>query len=110
MPITDKEIVSLLDYIRIDKYYVSCHFKCLIKNKTVISTVPFEPYEGKIEITWQDVMLHPIKTYNRYYHTPITIYSDHSHKTIVVKAFKHVAKHFKWNSKEQKYIYSQTGF
>jgi len=105
MPITDKEIVSLLEYIRIDKYYVSCHFKCPVKNKTVISTVPFEPYEGKIEITWQDVLLHPIKTYNRYYHTPITIYSDHSHETIVVKAFKNVAKHFKWNPKEKKYIY-----
>ncbi len=99
------KVVSLLDFVKIDRFYVVCHFKCKTKNKTVVSTVPFEPYDGKIEITWKDVLLHPIKSYNRYYHTPITIYGQDCHETIVLKAFEKVSKYFEWSAKEQKYIY-----
>ena len=105
MPINEKKIVSLLDFVKIDRFYVVCHFKCKIKNKTVVSTVPFEPYDGKIEISWQDMLLHPIESYNRYFHTPITIYSNDCHETIVLKAFEKVSQYFDWNAKEQKYIY-----
>lgn len=100
-----KQVTSLLDYVKIDKFYVICHFKCQVKNKTVVSTVPFEPYDGKIEITWQDVLFHPIRSYNRYHHTPITIYGNNTHETIVLKAFEKVSKYFEWSAKEQKYIY-----
>jgi len=106
MPIIHQDVVSLLDFVRIDKFYVSCHFKCDVKEKTVISTVPFEPYQGKIELTWQDVFLHPVESYNKYYHTPITIYGEDTHETIILKAFKKVSNHFIWSSKDQKYIYN----
>ncbi|QOY55675.1 hypothetical protein HUE87_05470 [Candidatus Sulfurimonas marisnigri] len=98
-------IVSLLDYVKIDRFYVVCHFKCKTKNKTIVSSVPFEPYDGKIEITWQDMLLHPIKSYNRYYHTPIIIYGNDCHETIVIKAFEKVSSYFDWNQEEKKYIF-----
>ena len=106
MPIMHHDIISILDFVRVDKFYVSCHFKCDVKHKTVISTVPFEPYRGKIEISWQDMILHPIKSYNRYYHTPITIYDQKCNETIVLKAFENVSKHFIWSRENQKYIYN----
>lgn len=106
MQIHNKNVVSLLDSVKMDKFYVVCHFKCKVTNKTVISTVPFEPYEGKIEFTWKEILLHPIESYNRYYHTPITIYGGNTHETIVVKAFERVSKYFTWNQKLQKYIYT----
>ena len=106
MSIVYKNIIPLLEFIRIDKSYVVCHFRCKIKNKTIISTVPFEPYGGKIEFTWQEIVLHPLKSYNRYYHTPITIYSKDCRETIVLKAFNNISKHFIWNMEKQKYIYN----
>jgi len=104
MPIEHRNVVSLLESIRIDKFYVVCHFKCNVKNRTIISTVPFEPYDGKIELKWTDIVFRPIQSYNKYYHTPITIYGDKSSETIVLKAFKNVSKHFTWNKEEQKFI------
>jgi len=106
MPISNSEILQLLDSIEIDKFYVICHFKCHFKNKTVISTVPFEPYDGKIEISWQEILLHPIKSYNKYYHTPIIIYNNDCNNTIVLKAFEKVSKYFVWDEKMKTYIYS----
>lgn len=102
------KVVNLLDFVKIDRFYVVCHFKCKVKNKTVVSTVPFEPYAGRIEITLKDILLHPIESYNRYYHTPIKIYGSDCHETIVLKAFEKVSKYFEWNSQEQKYIYHYT--
>ena len=101
----DEKITSLLEYVKIDKFYVSCHFRCSVTNKTVISTVPFEPYEGKIELSWQDIVFHPIQSWDKYYHTPITIYDLACEDTIVKKAFKKVSKYFKWDVDTQNYIY-----
>jgi len=106
MPISHKNIISLLEYVKIDRFSVICHFKCQESDKSIVSSVPFEPYEGKIEITWKEMFFHPIKSYNRYYHTPIVIYGNDTHETIVLKAFKKVAKHFRWNDKKQMYVYS----
>ncbi|MDF1879183.1 hypothetical protein JHD46_05950 [Sulfurimonas sp. SAG-AH-194-C20] len=103
MPITHQNIITLLEYVKIDSFNIVCHFKCKQTNKLVISTVAFEPYDGKIEFTWQDLVLHPIKSYNRYYHTPITIYSSEVNDTIVLKAFKKVSKHFRWNANTNSY-------
>ena len=103
---SEKNIASLVELVRIDRFSVSCHFKCSVKNKTIVSTVAFEPFEGKIDISWQDILLHPIESYNRYYHTPITIYGNNCQDTIVLKAFKKVSNHFIWNSQQQKYIYN----
>lgn len=106
MPIQNSEILELLDSIEIDKFYVICHFKCHFTHKTVISTVPFEPYDGKIEISYKEMLLHPIKSYNRYYHTPITIYDhNNTNDTIVLKAFEKVAKYFVWDQHLNRYIY-----
>jgi len=105
MPITHKNVVNLLEYVKIDSFSVVCYFKCKETNKSIVSSVPFEPYEGKIEFTWQELLLHPLQSYNRYYHTPITIYSDDIHETIVLKAFEKVSKHFSWNSEKNRYIY-----
>ncbi|HIP20033.1 MAG TPA: hypothetical protein EYG70_02790 [Sulfurimonas sp.] len=104
MNITHQNIITLLDYVKIDSFSIVCHFKCKETNKRVISTLAFEPYSGKIEFTWYDLLLHPIKSYNRYYHTPITIYSSEINETIVLKAFKKVSKHFKWSSDTNSYI------
>ena len=101
-----KNVLSLLEFVKMDNFYVVCHFRCSVKNKSVISTVAFEPYEGKIEFTWKDILFHPIDSYNRYYHTPITIYDTNCQNTIVLKAFENVSKYFTWNVKEQKYIYN----
>ena len=106
MQVHKEGIISLVDFVKIDRFYVSCHFKCGVKDKTVISTVAFEPYDGKIEFTWQEILLHPIKSYNKYYHTPITIYGNGCHETIVLKAFKNVSNYFVWNQKQAKYIYN----
>lgn len=106
MPIIHSNVLSLLEYVKIDSFNVTCHFKCDETNKRVVSTVAFEPYAGKIEFTWQDIIFHPIKSYNRYYHTPITIYGNDTHETIVLKAFKKVSRHFKWNDEEKRYTYS----
>ena len=105
MPSSDKSVIMLLDFIKIDKFYVTCHFKCKVKNRTIVSTVPFEPFDGKIEFTWKEVLLHPLDSYNRYYHTPITIYDSESRNTIVLKAFKNVSSYFVWDDKEKKYIF-----
>ena len=104
MFIKHEKVIPLLDFVRIDKYYVVCHFKCKVKNKTIISSVLFEPYDGKIELTWLDIIFSPIKSYNRYYHTPITIYGNDTHETIVLKAFMNVYQNFRWDAHEQKYI------
>ncbi|OIP55312.1 MAG: hypothetical protein AUK54_04040 [Helicobacteraceae bacterium CG2_30_36_10] len=106
MLMTHENVVSLLDYVKIDRFYVSCHFKCKVKNKTIVSIVPFEPYDGKIVITFKQMLRNPIKSYNRYYHTPITIYGNDCHETIVLKAFKKVSNKFTWNQEEEKYIYN----
>jgi len=100
-----KKVISLLDFVKVDKSSVVCHFRCKIKNKTVVSTVPFEPYNGRIEISTKEILLHPIESYNRYYHTPITIYGSNTQETIVLKAFEKVAQYFEWNSEEQIFEY-----
>ena len=106
MQIKHKNVTSLLEYVKIDRFYVTCHFRCKVTNKTIVSTVPFEPYDGKIEISWQDVILHPITSYNRYYHTPITIYNHDSHDTIVLKAFEKVIMYFEWSDSYKTYVYT----
>jgi len=105
MPIRHQNIIALLDFVKIDRFYVVCHFKCKVTKKSVVSTVAFEPFEGKIEITWKDILLHPIESYNRYYHTPITIYGNDCHETIVLKAFMKIANSFVWSPQENQYIY-----
>ena len=104
--LANKNIASLLESVKVDEFYVVCHFRCKVKDKIVVSTVPFEPYDGKIDISWKEVLIHPIKSYNRYYHTPITIYGNSCNETIVLKAFEKVSEYFKWDKKEQKYIYN----
>jgi hypothetical protein len=106
MPITHKNVISLLEFVKMDQFDVVCHFKCKVTNKRIVSSVPFEPYEGKIEIKWQEMILHPIESYNRYYHTPITIYGNDCHETIVLKAFNKVKNSFKWDSKKEQYVYN----
>lgn len=106
MPITHDKVVPLLEYISVDTQSVICYFRCTVTNKTVASVVPFEPFEGKIVITFKDMLLHPVKSYNRYYHTPITIYGNNTHDTLVVKAFKKVSRHFVWNTQKQIYIHN----
>lgn len=106
MNVHKKAIRSLLASVSVDGDSVICHFQCKVKDKIVTSKVPFEPYSGKIELRWHDILLHPIRSYNRYYHTPITIYGSNCDETIVLKAFENVSKHFIWNEKEKKYIYN----
>lgn len=101
-----KAIRSMVESVTVDGNWVICHFKCSVKDKIVSSKVPFEPYSGKIELTWKDKLFHPIRSYNRYYHTPIMIYGKNCDETIVLKAFENVSKYFVWNQKEEKYIYN----
>ena len=100
-----KDIAPLVSFLKMDQFYVVCHFKCKETNKSIISSVPFEPFEGKIEISWQEMLLHPLVSYDKYYHTPITIYGEDTHETIILKAFKKVSKHFKWNQENKQYTF-----
>jgi hypothetical protein len=97
-------IKPLLDSVKINEFYVTCRFKCSVKGKTIVSVVPFEPFEGKIEFTWKEILFHPLKSYNRYYHTPIRIYGENFQHTIVLKAFNKVANNFKWDNELRKFI------
>ena len=106
MMMSYNDVNTLLEYVKIDRFTVVCHFRCRETHKRVVSAVAFEPFDGKIEITWLDILLHPFKSYDRYYHTPITIYGSDSHDTIVLKAFKKVSNHFKWSSQKKMYIHS----
>jgi len=103
MPLNHKNILSLLEYVKIDRFSVICHFKCKETDKSIVSRVPFEPYQGEIIITWKDMFFHPLKSYHRYYHTPIVVYGSDSHETIVLKAFEKVSNNFRWNHQQQKY-------
>lgn len=104
--IKTKSVISLLEHVKMDRNYVVCHFKCNVTNKVVVSTVPFEPYNGKIEIKPKDILLHPIKSYHRYYHTPIIIYGKNSQETVVLKAFEKISEYFKWDDEKKQYIYN----
>ncbi len=104
MSISHEKIAPLLEFVKIDRFYVACHFRCSVTKKSIISTVPFEPYNGKIEISWQEKLLHPIESYNRYNHTPITIYDNECRDTIVVKAFEKVLKYFEWSKSYNSYV------
>ena len=106
MSINNTNIAPLLEHIKINEFYVICHFKCRVTSKTVISTVAFEPYDGKIEISWKDLLFHPINSYNRYYHTPITIYNQDFNNTIVLKAFEKVSYCFEWSNSYNTYVYT----
>ena len=106
MTITNLDVISLVDYVKVDASNIVCNFKCKRTNKSVISVVAFEPYDGKIEILWKDAIMHPIKSYNRYYHTPITIFSNDAQETIILKAFKKVSNSFIWDAKTRMYIHS----
>jgi len=88
-----------------DHSSVICSFKCSESDKSVVSKVPFEPYTGKISITWREMLLHPFQAYTKYYHTPITIYGNNTYETVVLRAFEKVSKYFKWNENQQKYEY-----
>lgn len=100
-----ENIKKLVESIKVDKFHVSCYFKCSVTNRTVVSTVPFEPYSGKIEFTWREILLHPIRSYNIYRHTPITIYGNGCDETIVLKAFEKVKNHFVWDNELNRYVY-----
>lgn len=104
MHTSHQDIVPLINFVKIDSLYVVCHFQCKITKKKIVSVVPFEPYEGKIEITWKDMLFHPFKSYDRYYHTPITIYGRDFHETILLKAFDKVSDKFQWSQEYKQYI------
>ena len=106
MLITHENVITLIDYVKIDSYSVICHFKCNETNKSVVCAVPFEPYAGKTNFTYKEILLHPIQSYNKYYHTPITIYGNTTEETIIVKAFKKVSRHFIWDSQKEMFIHS----
>lgn len=99
-----QKILALIEYIKINQFYVSFHFRCPITKEIVVSTVPFEPYDGKIKFKWYEIVFFPIQSYKRYYHTPITIYSAKEEHTILLKAFDKVKKNFHWDNKEKIYI------
>jgi len=102
----DRAIEDLVDHIQIDRRRVIFFFKCPNSAKIVRSEIPFEPYEGAIVLEYKDILLHPIASYKRYYHTPITIYTkdSSSEKTLMQKAFKEVADLFLWSPSQKSYI------
>ncbi|MBU0632777.1 hypothetical protein KKA17_09025 [bacterium] len=92
-----EQILGHLERVHVDKHNVYCYFTCKDESnreRHILSTLPFEPYEGKMVFTYKDVLLHPFKTWDRYYHTPITIYSYENQKSIVEKAFSLIENKF----------------
>ncbi|QSZ41980.1 hypothetical protein GJV85_07615 [Sulfurimonas aquatica] len=108
MQVNHKNVVSLLEYVDIDRFNVTCHFKCEHSNKSIVSIVPFEPCRARVELSWLEMLLHPFKSYESYHNRPITIYSDEDHESIIIKAFLKVSPHFIWNNKKKKFIYSNS--
>jgi hypothetical protein len=102
---SQNNIRALVESIEIDKFHISCLFRCSVTKRSVLCTLPFEPYEGKIEFTWQEIVFHPINSYNKYYHTPINVYSESCQETILLKAFEKVSDNFIWNEELKKYVY-----
>jgi hypothetical protein len=100
-----KAILALVDFVEVDKHYVHCHFKCKVKDKTVIATVTLEPF-NKVVLTWKEILFHPIDSYKKYYHTPIFIYGNNCNETMVLKAFQSVSSQFVWNQEQKRYIYN----
>lgn len=94
----------LVENIKIDKEHIVFYFRCPKTHRVIKSELPFEPYSGKIEFTWQELLLHPIDSYNRYYHTPIIIYDQKNEETILKKAFERVADQFLWDEPHGRYI------
>lgn len=105
MRLNPNNILELVDYVSIDTEFISFYFRCPIKNKTVVSTLFFEPFSGTINISIFDMIFHPIKSYEKYYHTPIVVYSQDINETIVLKAFKKISHYFTWNRERECYIY-----
>lgn len=105
MSYDSRNIISLLESLKIDGSDVICYFRCNETGKNITSKVPLEPYAGKITFTWIEILLHPLQSYEKYYHTPITIYSSRSYETVVLRAFEKVSNHFIWNEKQEKYEY-----
>lgn len=108
MDVNTAGVLELLDSVKIDKFYIICHFKCSITEKAIISTLAFEPYHGKIEISVKDMILHPFRSYHKYYHTPIIIYDNKSQETIVLKAFERIQQYFRWDHNIQKYVFRES--
>lgn len=92
---TDEKILSFLEYVEVNATSVKYHFKCHKSGKKASSELPFEPYDGKIIITLKDILLHPVKSYKRYYHTPIVIYSKTEQKALLRKAYLNISDYFK---------------
>jgi len=103
MQVDCQKITPLVDYIKIDRTTVSCHFKCPVSGKKIVSTVAFEPFEGKITLTLKDWLFHPLQSYKKYFHTPIVIYAQECNKSIILKAFKQVASDFIWDDEKESY-------
>ncbi|WP_345991383.1 hypothetical protein [Sulfurimonas sp. HSL-1716] len=85
-----EQILNYVERVHVDKFNVYCYFTCKDERdrvRHILSTIPFEPYEGKMVFSYKDVLLHPFRSWERYYHTPITIYSPDNQETIVQKAF-----------------------
>jgi hypothetical protein len=98
------KIVSLVEVVKINSSYISYYFYCPITKKRVISTLPFEPYSGKITFSYKEILLHPIKSYHKYYHTPIVVYDANTEETILLKAFAKVQHQFEWHNEKQSFI------
>lgn len=92
---SDEKILSLLEYVEVSSSSVKYHFKCDKSGKKAVSELAFEPYDGKIVITLADMLFHPIKSYKRYYHTPIIIYSKTEQKALLHKAYLNISDYFK---------------
>jgi hypothetical protein len=103
MQVSCENIISLVDYIKIDTSTVICHFKCPVSGEKIVSAIPFEPYDGKILLSWQDWLFHPRQSYEKFYHTPIVIYAKECEKSIILKAFAQVSSAFVWDEKIKSY-------
>ena len=98
------KIVSLLEVVRVNGFYISYYFYCPVTQKRVIATLPFEPYSGKITFTYKEILLHPIKSYQKYYHTPVVVYDPNNEESILLKAFMQVQNKFQWHDEHGRFV------
>jgi hypothetical protein len=102
--ISKEVLAEFLESVHVDQSHIHCHFLYDDGNgrlKQVVSTVPFEPYEGPIVFTLKDILLHPLSSLHRYYHTPITVYSDSIDESIVKKAFEKISDRFYFDAEKR---------
>ncbi|HFU73991.1 MAG TPA: hypothetical protein ENK65_00395 [Helicobacteraceae bacterium] len=103
--ITYESIIPLIYKVEVNEDSVSCHFICPRIHKEVISIVPLVPMKVEYDLGFVDLLMHPIRSWQRMRQKERLIYGTAVENSLVVEAFQKIASHFKWNSQYNSFVY-----